>query len=108
MLGGVFIYKLEAGHKIHPHIDSGWHPDFYDKFNICLQSNENSGFVYDDEIMVQKQGDIHFFRNDVVHSVINNGDCDHIIMTVCLRFDRGYRCPWSPENWTLEQQIKGA
>ena len=87
------------------HIDRGWHPDYFDKFNICLQSNEKSAFVYDDNRLIQKKGDIHFFRNDVNHSVINEGECDHIVMIVCLRIDRGYRCPWSPENWTIDKQL---
>ena len=105
MIGGCYLYKVSPGHKIFPHIDRGWHPDYFDKFNICLQSNEKSAFVYDDNRLIQKKGDIHFFRNDVNHSVINEGECDHIVMIVCLRIDRGYRCPWSPENWTIDKQL---
>lgn len=107
MIGGCYIYKVEPGHKIFPHIDRGWHPEYFDKFNVCLQSNDKAAFVYDDDRLIQKQGDIHYFRNDVNHSVINEGDTDHIVMIVCLRIDRGYRCNWSPENWTLDKQILG-
>jgi hypothetical protein len=106
-LGGVYIYKLKPGCKIHPHIDTGWHPDYYTKFNICLQSNPQAAFVYYDELLVQQAGDVHNFRNDVTHSVINEGVTDHIIMTVCVRTDDGYRCPWSPEGWSLDKQIRG-
>jgi len=101
MIGLVLIYKVEPGKMIYPHIDKGWHPSYFEKFNVCIQSNEKAAFVYDDNRMVQKAGDVHWFRNDIVHSVINEGDCDHIIMTVCLRFDDGYRCPHSPNGWSL-------
>lgn len=106
MLGGVFIYKVEPGKQIYPHIDQGWHPDFYDKYNICLQSNPKAAFCYEDEQMVQQQGDIHFFRNNVTHWVVNEGETDHIIMIVCIRKDRGYRTPWSPEGWSIDESIR--
>lgn len=108
MLGGVLIYKLEPGAKIYPHQDHGWHPEFYDKFNICLQSNPEAAFCYKEDQFVQKAGDVHFFKNDVTHSVVNNGDCAHIVMVVCVRLDRGFRVPWSPAGWSLEKQCREA
>jgi len=105
MIGGCYIYKVCPGHKIYPHIDKGWHPEYFDKFNICLQSNDKAAFVYEEDRLVQMPGDIHWFRNDKNHSVVNEGDCDHIIMIVCLRFDRGYRCPWNKDGWTIDKQI---
>lgn len=103
MLGGVLIYKLQPGKKIHSHSDKGWHADYYDKFNICLQSNPAAYFGYDEECMVQRQGDVHHFRNDVDHCVINEGMTDHIVMTVCIRLDRGFRTQWSPEGFSLDK-----
>ena len=102
MLGAVFIYKLKPGAKIHSHIDTGWHAEFYDKYNVCLQSNASAAFVYEDESMVQKAGDVHLFRNDIVHSVVNSGCDDHIILNVCIRQDRGHRVPWSPAGWSID------
>lgn len=99
ILGGVFIYKLQPGTQIFPHVDRGWHPEFYDKFNVCLTSNPDTAFYYDDNAMVQERGDIHWFRNDVKHWVKNEGTTDHIVMTVCIRLDRGERAPWSPRDW---------
>lgn len=86
-LGAVFIYRVAPGKKILPHIDTSWHASFYDKFNICLQSNPRAAFVYDDdgEAFQQRPGDVHSFRNDTTHSVVNDGADDHIIMTVCIR-----------------------
>ena len=104
MLGGVFLYKVSPGKRIYSHIDRGWHPDFYDKFNVCLQSNPQAAFVYPDEAMVQRKGDVHWFRNDIPHMVINNGPDDHVVLTVCIRLDRGARVPWSPAGWTIDAQ----
>lgn len=105
MLGGIFLYKVEPGKRIYAHADPGWHPEFYDKFNVCIQSNPRAAFQYpkDGEAMVQRAGDVHWFRNDVVHEVVNEGESDHIVMTVCIRIDRGDRVPWSPEGWTMDK-----
>jgi len=105
MLGGVFIYKVTPGKRIYPHVDKGWHPAFYDKFNVCLQSNPKAGFLYEDEAMVQRRGDVHWFRNDVRHEVINEGPDDHVVMTVCIRIDGGARVPWSPEGWSMDKAM---
>lgn len=106
MLGGVFLYKVEPGKQIYPHVDKAWHPEFFDKFNICLQSNKDAAFCYAGERMIQKQGDVHFFQNNVEHWVVNEGKTDHIILTICIRRDRGYRVPWSPEGWSLDEAMR--
>jgi hypothetical protein len=100
-IGGVFIYKLKPGTQIYPHTDKGWHADFYTKFNICLASNDRAFFGYKDEFCQQHPGDIHMFRNDIPHGVVNGGLTAHIVMVVCLRLDTGYRVPPSPTGWTL-------
>lgn len=108
MLGGVFLYKVDPGRRIYKHTDTGWHPSFYDKFNVCLQSNPSAAFVYEDERLVQRAGDVHWFRNDVDHEVVNEGDDAHVILTVCIRLDRGARVPWSPPGWTMDGSREGA
>lgn len=108
MLGGVLIYRVRPGKRIHPHIDTGWHPDFYDKFNVCITSNARASFSYEDETMIQVPGDVHWFRNDVLHEVCNGGIGDHIIMTVCVRLDQGERVPASPDGWTLDKAMASA
>jgi hypothetical protein len=108
MIGGVFIYRMTPGSRIYPHKDPGWHPSYYDKFNICIESNERAVFHYpdDQEAMVQKSGDVHWFRNDTLHEVLNKGETDHIVMTVCLRCDRGERVPPAPEGWTMDESMR--
>lgn len=98
ILGGVFLYKIEPGKQIYPHTDQGWHPEFYEKFNVCLQSNPQTAFHYAEDSMTQAAGDVHWFRNDVKHWVTNEGDTTHVVLTVCMRMDTGERAPWSPPS----------
>lgn len=113
VLGGVFLYKVEPGKQIYPHIDRGWHAEYFDKFNICLASNPRARFLYESGVeetqaLVQAAGDIHWFRNDINHRVVNEGATDHIVMTVCIAIDRGLRAPWSPEGWSFDgQHLRG-
>lgn len=105
MLYGVFLYRIRPGKRIHPHTDTGWHAGHTDKFNICIASNPQTRFEWpgDDEAMIQRPGDIHWFRNDSDHQVINDGQSDHIVLTVCVRLDQGIRIPASPEGWTMDE-----
>jgi len=82
-LGGVLIYNLPKGKQIYPHVDTGWHVEHFEKFNICLQSHKTR-FCYQDEEMISHPGEVHRFRNDVEHWVINEGDMDHLMLTVCI------------------------
>jgi quercetin dioxygenase-like cupin family protein len=108
VLCGVFLYKIEPGKRIYPHIDPGWHAAFTDKFNICLSSNPQTRFQYEDNAMVQTAGDVHWFRNDVMHEVLNEGDTDHIVLTVCVAIDRGQRAPWSPAGWSMDNATRNS
>lgn len=84
-LGGILVYSVPPGKHIYPHTDTGWHVDYYDKFNICLQSNPLAKFCYAEEEMIAEAGDVHRFVNNVDHWVTNEGPSDHIVMTVCIR-----------------------
>jgi hypothetical protein len=84
-IGGILIYNVPPHRRILPHTDVGWHVDYYDKFNICLQSNARAAFCYHAERMIQAPGDVHHFANNVEHWVENEGEDDHIVLTICLR-----------------------
>ncbi len=85
-IGGVLVYKIPPGRRIMPHTDTGWHVDYFDKFNVCLQSNPKAAFHYSESnFFRQKMGDIHRFVNGKEHWVVNDGDDDHIVLTVCIR-----------------------
>lgn len=88
-LGGVLIYKVEPGRKILPHVDSGWHVEYYDKFNVYLNSKPGCTFFYaDGERIDAKTGDLYWFVNHVEHWVENTSDDDHVVLTVCVRTHR--------------------
>jgi hypothetical protein len=106
MLGGVFVYRMKPGARIYGHVDRGWHPEYFEKFNVCLRSNPAAKFAYEDDAMVQEAGDVHWFRNDVRHEVVNEGDTEHTVMTVCIRMDNGARVPPSPDGWTMDKFIE--
>jgi Aspartyl/Asparaginyl beta-hydroxylase len=91
-LGGVLIYRIPPGKQILSHTDTGWHVEYYDKFNIYLQAEPSCAFRYKDgEEIRAKTGDVYYFINDVPHEVINEGAQDHIVLTVCVRIDKGGR-----------------
>jgi hypothetical protein len=106
-IGGVFLYRVPPGKQVYPHNDTGWHPEFYSKFNVCLESNESAFFGYKDEFFTQIAGDVHYFRNDKTHGVVNGGATDHTVLIVCLRLDSGYRVPPSDAVWVQAQKLKG-
>lgn len=82
-LGGVLIYNLPKGKQIYPHVDTGWHVEHFEKFNVCLQS-DRTRFCYHGEEMVSHQGEVFRFRNDIEHWVLNEGEVDHLMLTVCI------------------------
>jgi hypothetical protein len=91
-LGGVLLYSVPAGKRIHPHIDTGWHVEFYDKFNLYLRSDESARFRYaDGSFIPAKTGDCYWFRNDIEHDVVNDGSADQIVLTVCIKTEEP--CP---------------
>lgn len=87
MLGGVLIYSVPAGAEILVHTDTGWHPEYFAKFNVALQSQAGCAFYYPDhgQEMCAETGDLHWFRNTVPHGVRNTSDCDQLILTACIR-----------------------
>lgn len=86
-IGGVFLWRVRPGNAILPHIDSGWHVDYYDKFNITIQSSPGCEFRFPEagEAIQDRPGDVYRFNNKVLHSVVNNSSDDYIVMVVCLR-----------------------
>lgn len=87
MLGGVLLYRVPAGKQIYIHTDTGWHPEYFDKYNLALQSQSGCSFYYPEtgESMEAVTGDLHWFRNTVPHGVKNESDQDQIILTFCIK-----------------------
>lgn len=88
-LGGILITKLPAGEVIEPHVDGGWHAATYDKFYVAIQTPDTARFSFPDGRIQARDGDVHWFRNDVTHSVENPGPGDRIAMVVCIQLPKG-------------------
>jgi aspartyl/asparaginyl beta-hydroxylase (cupin superfamily) len=87
-LGGVLITKLPPGGEITPHVDGGWHAEYYDKYLVPIQNEKGAVFCYNDIELQPKDGEIYGFRNDVQHWVKNESNSDRIVMVVCVKQDR--------------------
>lgn len=87
MLGGVLIYSVPPGAEIFVHTDTGWHPQYFAKFNFALQSQPGCAFYYPEhgQEMCAETGDLHWFRNTVPHGVRNTSEREQLILTACIR-----------------------
>lgn len=85
-LGGVLITNVPPKGKVEPHIDEGWHVDFYDKFYLHLESNDDVEFCWRDGQKIQpKKGDLYWLDNTKEHWVNNNGETDRTTLIVCIK-----------------------
>jgi mannose-6-phosphate isomerase-like protein (cupin superfamily) len=85
-LGGILITKIPPKGSVLPHIDKGWHPEYYPlKLYIPLQTNAQCVNRCEDEMVTMKTGDCWYFCNTVEHEVINEGNEDRITLIICLR-----------------------
>lgn len=84
-LGGVLITRIPSGKQVYPHVDSGWHAGYYEKFIIQIAANHEQSFCYDDGEFKSRTGDCYWFKNNVSHWVKNPSAEDRISLIVCLR-----------------------
>lgn len=84
-LGGIIITKIPPGGKIDPHVDFGWHTEFYDKFYIAIKNENGSRLCFESGCIEPEAGDIYWFDNTVKHWVENTSNCDRIALIVCIR-----------------------
>jgi len=47
-LGGVLITRIPPGGEVKPHIDTGWHAGYYEKFAIQIKGNKDQAFCFED------------------------------------------------------------
>lgn len=87
-LGRCMINKIAPGGRIYPHADTPAHTEYYSRFHIVLESNEQSIFRAGDEYVNMRQGDIWWFDNKQEHEVQNNGKNDRIHLIVDIRTSR--------------------
>lgn len=83
-LGRVIITRLPPGKIITPHVDSGDHAAYYDRYHIILQNNPGSIFHCGYEAVSMKAGEIWWFQNAIEHSVENYSNDDRLTMIIDL------------------------
>lgn len=88
MLGGVLITRVPAGGKIEPHVDTGWHVDYFQKFYVALKSLAGAALCVEGEEITPPVGSVHFFDNRQEHWVRNEGDGERMTLIVCIRTDQ--------------------
>lgn len=88
-LGGVLITKIPPGGICEPHIDTGWHAEYYDKYAVQLESHPLQAFHFEGESFSARPGDVYWFDNSQTHWVTNESDFDRMTMIVCIRSRRG-------------------
>jgi hypothetical protein len=87
-LGGILITKIPSGGKVDPHVDRGWHADFYNcKLYVPLLSLPGCVNRCDDEFVSMKTGECWYFNNHVEHEVINNSNDDRMTLIICMKTD---------------------
>ena len=82
------ITKIPPGGMVKPHVDHGWHADYYDKYAVQLQGNCDQAFCFENESFSALPGDVYWFNNKVEHWVVNNSSEDRMTMIICIRSDR--------------------
>ena len=87
-LGGVLITKLPPGGVIAPHVDTGWHADYYEKFYIAIRNEPGAWFHFPDGDFRARDGDCYWFDNSVTHSVVNGSDHERLALIVCIKTDK--------------------
>jgi len=96
-LGGVLITRIPPGGKVQPHIDRGWHAEYYDKFAVQIQAAPGQAFHFEGEQLASKTGDIYTFDNSRTHWVTNDSEIERITMIVCVRLDHPGALLWTRE-----------
>ena len=85
-LGGVLITKIPPGCYVSPHVDGGWHAEYYrDKYAVQLKGNAEQTFNFEGASLAPLPGEVFWFDNSKLHWVANPSDEDRITMIICTR-----------------------
>jgi len=86
-IGRVLITNLRPGCTIPSHIDSAPHSIYYLRHHIVLCSPQNCYFQIEDEMVQMRPGECWKVRNDLEHSVVNDGPTERWSLIVDLHCD---------------------
>lgn len=84
-LGRVLITRLPPGGTIPEHADQGAPAEYYQRFQIALQSRPGCLFSIGEEVVQFSMGECWWIDNSTPHSVVNNSDDDRIALVVDIR-----------------------
>ena len=84
-LGGVLITRIPPGGEVKPHVDSGWHAGYYEKFAVQLKGNAQQAFCFEDARLSPEPGDLYQFDNSKLHWVKNDSSEDRMTLIICIR-----------------------
>jgi hypothetical protein len=86
LLGGVLVTRIPPGGYVAPHIDRGWHAEFYNqKYAVQLLGHPEQAFCFRNASLSPATGDVFWFDNQRTHWVVNNSDQDRMTMIICTR-----------------------
>lgn len=85
-LGGVLITRISPGGEVAPHLDTGWHAEYYyDKYAVQLQGNNEQSFNFEGHSLSTSPGEVFWFNNQERHWVYNDSEEDRMTMIICVR-----------------------
>ncbi len=84
-LGRVLITRLPPGKTIPEHADQGAPAEYYERYQIALQSLPGCVFRVGDEAVTFRMGECWHFDNSVPHEVTNNSADDRLALVVDVR-----------------------
>lgn len=89
-LGGVLITRIPPSGHIKPHVDDGWHANYYNtKLYVVIKGNEACVNRVEDETAIMQTGEVWFFNNLLEHEVINHHATEErITLIVCMRCEQ--------------------
>ena len=84
-LGRCMVTKLAPGKRILPHVDGGAPAEYYQRYQVALQSLPGADFRIEDEVVNFRSGEVWKINNRAMHSVANNSADDRIVLIVDIR-----------------------
>lgn len=88
-LGGILITRIPPGGISKPHVDLGWHAEYYDKYALQLESHPQQAFCFEEGCFSARPGDLYWFNNQALHWVPNESPVDRITLIFCIRTNKG-------------------
>jgi hypothetical protein len=84
--GACLITKIPPGKMVFPHMDTGYHAEYYkDKYLLLLKSAPEQKFCYEGEEHTGEAGDLFWFDNSACHWVTNRSPVDRMSLIIAGR-----------------------